>query len=142
MKFLKLLSNDRLRTSLHKKRILIVDDEPLIVRTVISLLIKNGFEDIRTELDSRFAVEAIRQLKPDVVLLDIHMPHLTGLEILEHMNDEREFENVHVLMHSAASEEEVAISFELGASGFIRKPSDEISIVDKIKSTLMASVQA
>ena len=122
-----------------EKRVLIIDDEPLIARAISILLARNGFRNVSHETDARNAVCAVKNLQADVVLLDIHMPHLSGLQVLEQMNNEAALEEVVVLMHSSAGESEQFISFELGAAGFISKPASEHDLINAVYSVLQCS---
>ena len=69
--------------NVFEKRILVVDDIELVSRVVDAQLQNAGFREIRQETDSRLVIDAIGEFKPDMVLLDIFMPHVSGLEILE-----------------------------------------------------------
>ena len=122
-------------TALSDKRILIVDDEPLVTRTVSAYLRKGGYTEVRSENDSREVISAIREFKPDLVLLDINMPHISGLELLEQIGREHDFDSVVVLMLSAAGEEEENKSYDLGSLGFVPKPATAESVLRIVTST-------
>jgi putative two-component system response regulator len=63
---------------LAEARLLIVDDEPANVRLMQRILERAGYTDLRTTSDSREAIPLFREFAPDLILLDLHMPHLDG----------------------------------------------------------------
>lgn len=85
----KVVSHRDSMSVLTDKKILIIDDEPLINRTVAAYLRKGGFDNLRQETDSRLVMEAIREYQPEMVLLDIYMPHVNGLELLQQIMQTR-----------------------------------------------------
>jgi two-component system chemotaxis response regulator CheY len=119
---------------LSDKSILIVDDEQLIARTVETFLRKGGVTEIRYETDSRLAMKVIGEYEPDLVLLDISMPHVCGLELLEQITSDSDFDNVIVMMLSSAGQDERNRSLEMGAAGFIRKPANEKELVQAVST--------
>ncbi len=103
-------------------RILVIDDDPLVTRTVQAYLKKTGFEDTESLNRSNQAIEKIELFQPDLILLDIFMPDVSGLELLQKIKSQPRFEQVIVLMLSSAEEKEKYRSLEMGAAGFIKKP--------------------
>ncbi len=93
-----------------------------MVRTIETYLRKNGFTEVASETDSRRVIDAIGLFKPDLILLDILMPHVSGLELLEHICRTEELDNTICLMLSAAGEDQERRALEIGAHGFIPKP--------------------
>ncbi len=124
-------SDDR---DLSNKSILIVDDEELIARTVETFLRKGGVAEIRYETDSRLVMKVIGEYEPDLVLLDISMPHVGGLELLEQITSNSNFDNIIVMMLSSAGQDEQNRSLEMGAAGFIQKPANEKELVQAVST--------
>lgn len=122
-------------SNLSEKKILIVDDDQLTVDTVAVFLQMAGYTDIRHETDSRLAIKAISDYKPDLVLLDIFMPHICGLELLTQIKSNAEFDKVIILMLSSAGQKEKYKSLELGAMGFVEKPVTQTKLTDAIATT-------
>jgi DNA-binding response OmpR family regulator len=131
----KLVPHRDLMTGLSERKILIVDDEPLVVRTVAAYLRQGGFHNLRHETDSRQVIEAIRDFKPDMVLLDIFMPHICGLQLLEQISANPAFDKIIVLMLSAAGQDEERRSLEMGAMGFLPKPTGAVELIRIISTT-------
>jgi DNA-binding NtrC family response regulator len=103
------------------RRILIVDDEPLILE-VLSEHFKTDFE-VETALNGADALGAILRQRPDVVLLDINMPRMNGVEVLKDIKQIDE--SIAVIMVTA--NEQVALAAEAlkaGAVGYVPKPFD------------------
>ena len=69
----------------HAACVTIIDDEPINIEVVKAYLSEAGFSNFRSTSDSRNALELMEENQPDIVLLDINMPHRSGLEILELM---------------------------------------------------------
>ncbi len=120
---------------LADKRILIIDDEPAVTAIVSTYLVKGGFPHVKSENDSRHAMALIRESEPDMVLLDISMPHLSGMEILEQISSDPDLDKVIVLMLSAAGKELEDRSYELGALGFLPKPARADAVIRIVSST-------
>ena len=73
------------RTFKHA-RIMIVDDEPANVEVLIRLLERHGFSRIETTSDPREAETLYTRLRPDLILLDLHMPHMDGFAVMDRLN--------------------------------------------------------
>jgi len=127
--------SDRL-VDAFKKRILIVDDVELVCRVVSAQLSSAGFAEVSYQADSQKVIEQIDQFRPDLILLDIFMPHLSGLELLEMIRSKPQWDNIIVLMLSSAGTEEQYRSMELGAFGFIQKPITAVNLVQTITKKL------
>jgi CheY-like chemotaxis protein len=98
-----------------EKRILVVDDVALVCQVVVNQLRSAGFENVASETDPRLVLDAISEFKPDMVLLDILMPNISGLEVLQQIRSKPEMDKIIVLMLSAAGRDEQYESLELGA---------------------------
>lgn len=112
-----------------KKQILIVDDEPGILRILEIQLNNDGYDVITTESGAE-AIGLVREKNPDIVLLDILMPGMTGLEVLE---DIRAFSSVPVIIFTA-NNKVVEEAMKLGANGSIPKPFVPEELTKKIEA--------
>lgn len=110
--------------------VLVVDDEPANVALVESILERNGFTRIRSTTDPRQFRTLFDAQRPDIVLLDLHMPHVDGLELLRELSTLREPEEyLPVLMLSAdVTARARRDAFGAGATDFLTKPFDTTEV--------------
>jgi two-component system KDP operon response regulator KdpE len=117
-----------------KKRVLVVDDEPGIGNILRIKLRLHGYEVITTTSGAD-AIEIIRTGQPDLVLLDILMPNVSGMEVLEQV---RKFSAVPIIVFTARREI-VESALKCGANDSISKPFDPDQVIDKIGAVLDAA---
>jgi len=117
-----------------KKRVLIVDDEPAIGKVLGIALKLAGYEVIQTTSGAE-AIELVRMQAPHVILLDVVMPGVTGLEVLDQV---RKFSRVPIIIFSGHPEV-VRFALKMGADDSIAKPFDPGLLVEKIKVLLDTS---
>ncbi len=86
------------------KKILLIEDDPLIVEIYTAKLKKSGF-DIESAIDGKSAFEKFSKKEYDLILLDIVLPHLTGFELLERMKRQKKSKQVKVVVLSNLGEE-------------------------------------
>lgn len=116
------------------EEILVVDDEASVVEVVSLYLEREGFE-VRQARDGREALAQLRQRKPALVVLDLMLPHVDGLEIMRGLR--REEEAVPVIMLTARSQETDRIyGLELGADDYVTKPFSPAELVARVKAVL------
>ena len=119
-------------------KIMIIDDEQLVIRVVKRFLAAEGYHNFITITDPREATKAIKTEKPDVVLMDIMMPHVTGLDLLRYRQRAPEFQHIPFIILSATSENQVKRdALLLGATDFLAKPVDPSDLTVRIKNALM-----
>lgn len=113
--------------------ILVVDDEPAIVKSIQAYLQAEGFA-VHTASDGASALKAARAFHPDLVVLDILLPQLDGLEVLRQLRQES---NVYVLMLTAKSDEtDKVIGLGMGADDYVTKPFSPRELVARVKAIL------
>ncbi len=119
-------------------RILVVDDNIENVRITARLLEWAGYFNVEVMTNPQTALTAIFEFSPDLILLDLHMPGLTGYEILEAIRAEGSSRSsVPVLVFTADSAPEAkARAFEAGASDFLTKPGDAQEIILRVRNFL------
>ena len=106
-------------------KIMIVDDEVANVLVARKLLERAGYTSFETTTDSSLAMNILYQTKPDVLLLDINMPEVDGIQILSQIRSIDEFRHLPVLILTANTESDVKLKcLELGATDFLVKPVD------------------
>ena len=112
------------------KTILVVDDEPKITRLVRDYLERAGF-DVHVAGDGRSALSLARTEKPDLIILDLGLPHMDGLDVTREL---RKVSNVPIVMLTARSEEsDKLIGLELGADDYITKPFSPKELVARVR---------
>jgi two-component system alkaline phosphatase synthesis response regulator PhoP len=114
-------------------KILVVDDEPSITNLVTAYLAKEGYE-VRTATDGPDGLLAARTFKPDVIILDIMLPGLDGLEVLARLRRESE---VYVILLTARTEEtDRVVGLSVGADDYVTKPFSARELVARVKAAL------
>jgi two-component system alkaline phosphatase synthesis response regulator PhoP len=114
-------------------KILVVDDETTLLHTVRAYLEQEGYT-VQTATDGRSALHTFRQFQPDLVVLDIMLPEIDGLELLRQL---RQSSNVYVIMLTAkADETDKIIGLGLGADDYVTKPFSPRELVARVKATL------
>lgn len=106
-----------------RRRVLVADDEPHIGR-IIKMKLENGPFDVALAFDGREAVNALRDDPAgfDLVLLDLMMPELSGLDVLTVMRDELHTDVPAIILTAAGQEEQEREAMQHGANAFVTKP--------------------
>ncbi|GAB4269562.1 MAG: response regulator [Pararhodobacter sp.] len=105
-----------------RKRILVVEDEDNIAVALDYLMTREGYEQTRIATGAG-AVDLIRQMRPDLVLLDVMLPEVSGYEICQNVRMDASLNDVKILMMTArGSAMERRKGLAMGADGFISKP--------------------
>ena len=115
-------------------KVLVVDDDPDILELLKYNLVKEGYE-VKTAEDGKEAVKTAKTFLPDLILLDIMMPHQDGVETCRQIREIPEMSNTHVTFLTARAEEysEVA-AFEVGADDYITKPIKPRALMSRISA--------
>jgi two-component system KDP operon response regulator KdpE len=122
-----------------RRRILVVDDEERMVRFIRLNLEHDGFQ-VSEAFNGKEAIQKIRDVTPDLILLDVMMPDLDGFEVLETV---REVSNVPVIMLTAKGEEDDRVrGLELGADDYVTKPFSPRELVSRVKAVLRRTESA
>lgn len=120
----------------ERRRILLVDDTETILLFLKTLLAGQGF-DFLTAKNGAEAVERTRRERPDLVLLDIFMPVMDGIEACRVMKGDPELKNIPVVIVTARSEaENVERCLEAGCDDYVFKPIRKLELLDKINRLL------
>ncbi len=124
-------STDRPTASTTRRRILVAEDEALIRLDLVELLTDEGFEVVGQAGDGEEAIELARELKPDVVVMDVKMPKLDGITAAETIAEER---IAPVVILTAFSQRElVERASAAGAMAYVVKPFDASDVVPAIE---------
>ncbi len=122
----------------RNSKIMIVDDEDLVIRVVRQFLSRDGYTNFITITDPREALNAIRSEKPDVVLLDINMPHLSGLDILRERQHIKPLRTTPFIILSAINDADTKQeALELGATDFLAKPVEKSDLTLRVQNSLI-----
>ena len=126
------------RTVDKTAKIMIVDDEPLNVMTFRQHLKMEGYEKFVTTSDAREALKLIRSELPDVVLLDIRMPEISGLDILRVVGLDPVLQHIPVLILTAATDPETRkLALDLGANDFLQKPIEPNELLPRVRNAIV-----
>ncbi|PKK40149.1 Response regulator (CheY-like receiver domain and HTH-type DNA-binding domain) [Clostridiaceae bacterium JG1575] len=118
---------------MEKKKILIVDDDENICE-VLKLYLQDSGYDIRMSHDGKAAQDVFLDYKPDLVLLDIMLPSVDGIDVLKWIRKEHD---TRVIMLSAKGETfDIVLALELGADDYMVKPFEPKELIARIKSQL------
>ncbi len=113
-------------------KILICEDEEIMLTALEFRLRKQGFSVVKAE-DGQQALDMLSQESPDLVVADVMMPHITGLELISHIKSDPQ-KSPPVIIISALEQEEVVLeAFRLGAADFITKPFRPNELILRIK---------
>jgi DNA-binding response OmpR family regulator len=113
----------------RKLSALVVDDEPSLVRVVEGYLIKDGF-DVRTAGDGEAALALARESEPDLVVLDLGLPGMDGVEVCRQL---RTFTRCYILMLTARADEiDVLVGLGVGADDYVTKPFSPRQLMARI----------
>ena len=114
-------------------KILVVDDEPSILKLVTAYLQSEGYAFMTAE-DGISALKAVRSYRPDIIILDIMLPGMDGIEVLGQLRRESD---AYVIMLTARSEEtDKIIGLSVGADDYLTKPFSPRELMARIKSVL------
>lgn len=118
------------------KRVLIADDEQNILLSLEFLLQQAGFEVTLAE-DGEEALTKAKEIHPDLILLDVMMPHLNGYEVCQELRQEPDFNDVKIMMLTAKGREtEVAKGLAIGADAYVTKPFGTQELMANVNALL------
>lgn len=118
------------------KLILVADDDEDILALVTAVLERSGHE-VTGVRDGAEALESLQRQSPDLVVLDISMPEVDGLEVLQRIRSSAETSELPVVLLSArAQEDDVRLGYATGASAYVRKPFSPRELADRVAQLL------
>ena len=121
-------------------KILVCEDEEIMLTALEFRLRKQGFDVVLAE-DGKIALEKIKEEKPDLVVADILMPFVNGLELIEFIRKDMQNTLPIIIISALEHEETVLKAFRLGATDFITKPFKPNELVLRIKKIFQESDQ-
>lgn len=117
------------------KKVLLIADDDEMNRAVIKRFLKNSFEVLEAE-NGRQVVECLEQKKVDMLLLDIIMPVMDGLEVLDAIQESSSYENLGILVATSTKEKTERTALSKGADDVVSKPYDPIVIRKRLENIL------
>jgi two-component system alkaline phosphatase synthesis response regulator PhoP len=116
-----------------RSKILLVDDEPKVCELIKAYLIKDGY-DVIIAADGQTAIDLAQRYKPDLILLDLNLPELDGLEVCRTV---RKQSNVPIIMLTARDEEvDKVVGLEMGADDYVTKPFSPRELAARVNAVL------
>lgn len=122
-----------------KRKILVVDDEPVLVETIAYNLEQAGYQVI-TAADGASALEAAHRETPDLIILDIMLPEMDGLEVCRLLRRESETATTPIMMLTAKGDEiDKVVGLEVGADDYVIKPFGRRELLARVRALLRRS---
>jgi CheY-like chemotaxis protein len=124
---------------LRSSTIVMVDDEPTTIEVLEMFLQSEGYGKIVAITDSRRTLDLLAERRPDVLLLNLMMPNVSGFEILRSMRKDEVLRRIPVIVLTSSTDAETKrAALELGASDFLGKPVDPSELTLRLRNTLAA----
>ena len=121
------------------ERVLVVDDEPIVTEVVQRYLIREGYQ-VQVAADGRAALKRARENPPDLVVLDLMLPEIDGLEVCRQLRAES---SIPIIMLTAKGEEsDKILGLGLGADDYLTKPFSPGELIARVKAVLRRSQAA
>ena len=118
------------------RKILVVDDEQILVDTIAYNLQQAGYQ-VTTAIDGASALEAARRETPDLVILDIMLPEMDGLEVCRLLRRENNTATVPIMMLTAKGDEiDKVVGLEVGADDYVTKPFGRRELLARVRALL------
>jgi CheY-like chemotaxis protein len=120
-------------TDTVKKKVLMVDDDPMIIALMTKTLEGMGFEVFKSN-NGQEALTTLKQVKPDLIIMDQMMPIMDGIKACALIKADRRFKDIPVIMFTAsADEEQKKLSQQVGANAYCNKPLNIAILSQKIQ---------
>lgn len=120
------------------KRIIVAEDNRLILETIFHSLSREGYEIIKA-LDGKECLKLLEDMDVDLVITDLYMPYVNGNEVISILRDERKKTTPILVLSAAGAEDNVLKAFELGADDFMVKPFSLVELNVRVRKLLAIS---
>lgn len=125
----------------NKQVVLVVDDDPVNFDVIEILLFKEEYE-LHYKDNGADAIASLAEIKPDIILLDVMMPYMDGIEVCQQIKNAKKWQHIPIIIISALSEkEDLARCLEAGADDFISKPINSLELCARVRSMLRIKSQ-
>lgn len=118
------------------KKIVLAEDNSVLSLLLKFRLEKEGYK-LLIAVDGKQAIELIEEHNPEIILTDIMMPFVSGLEVISHVRNKLNIQTPIIVFSSAGQEEIVLKAFDLGATDFMSKPFSPHELVIRVKRLLI-----
>ena len=126
----------------EKKRILIADDDEVVLTSLKKLLVISGFE-VNVTKNARDISSIVQSFKPQLILLDLLMPDLGGLEICDILNKDSQTQGIPIIILSAVGNyTDIRKAYKLGVIGYITKPYEFPQLLKEIQKAIDSKEKA
>ena len=127
----------KLNLHIHDKKLLLVDDNVSNIALLKALLEDDGYEHIYTATGAIEAYEILENESIDIILMDIYMPEIDGLEATQAIKSNAKYSDIPIIIVTAKDDDEtLKQSFDLGACDFIRKPINKVELLSRVSNIL------
>ena len=121
-------------------KIVVVDDSDFSRAQVIDILLKNGFTIVGEAASAEEALKIVSDKKPNLVITDVVMPNISGIELAEKINSN--YDEVSVIMISSLKHEQIILEgISKGVIDFIAKPIDPIQLAESVEKCFLNSIK-
>ena len=122
---------------IHNAKILIIEDEPANIMVLEETLEQSGQTSIKSITDPREALDTYKKFQPDLVLLDLNMPHLNGFEVMEQIKETDPESNIPIMILTAQIDQSTRLqALASGVRDFLTKPFDILEVSLRIRTML------
>ena len=117
-------------------KILVADDDPVLIKYLSILLEKNDYQ-YTTATNGREAIEKVKTYRPDLILLDVMMPEMDGLEVCKKLKDDPSTHQIPIIVMTGSIDRELRVKgLSAGANDFLTKPIDRPELIVRIRNLL------
>lgn len=117
-------------------RILVAEDEEVVREFLEHILRKEGFTPVLAA-DGEMALALAKEERPDLVLMDVLMPHMDGFEVLRHLKETPELSSIPVIMLTAkGADTDIMIGFDMGVTDYLPKPFSPVELLARVRRAL------
>lgn len=121
---------------MNQKVILLVDDEPFILRSLSFILSKEGYK-VHVASNGEEALDLLHKIKPDLMFLDVLMPKKHGFEVCQQVKKDPKLKDIYtILLTTKGQESDREIGLRLGADDYITKPFSPTKLIQKVREVL------
>ena len=116
------------------KHVLLIEDEPNIIEAISFILLRDGWR-VDTHSNGQTALDAVRAKRPDLVILDVMLPGMSGYDILRGLREDADFRDLPVLMLTARGQtKDREMAERIGANRFMTKPFSNAEVLEAVRA--------